>query len=98
MSPSEDDFNELERKIDYLESSVDDITTNIEDLNFNIEELKFSKEDYEIYLYPATIERYLNMLSKLQQVNRRSFFPSSEDKIKKYFNNNFASFDHANIK
>ncbi len=97
MSPSEDDFNELERKIDYLESSVDDITTNIEDLNFNIEELKFSKEDYEIYLYPATIERYLNMLSKLQQVNRRSFFPSSEDKIKKYFNNNFASFDHANI-
>jgi len=98
MSPSEDDFDELERKLDDLESSIDDINIDIEDINFDIEELKFTKEDYEIYLYPASIERYLDILVKLQQKDIGSFFPSSEVRIKKYFNNNFASFDHANIK
>ncbi|MBA7537922.1 hypothetical protein ES705_30194 [subsurface metagenome] len=90
MSPSEDDFDELERKLDDLESSINDI-------NIDIEELKFIK-DYEIYLYPATIERYLDILVKVQQIDKRSFFPSSEVRIEQYFNNNFASFDHANIK
>lgn len=92
MSPTDYDFDELERKLNDLDSSIDDINDNVEDLNFEIEELKFTKDDYEIYLYPTTIKRYLDSLIKLQQ--EETFFPSSEVKIEEYFKKNFASFDH----
>ncbi len=98
MSPSDDDFEDLERKVDNVESSVDDLNIDLEDLNYDIEQLRFSKEDYEIYHYPSIIQRYQNNLVKVQQRPEELFFPSSEERIKEYFKNNFASFDYNKIK
>lgn len=98
VSPSEDKFEELDGKINDLESSIDHINNEIGDINYNIEELKFSKEDYEIYLFPTTVRRYLKNLVKLQQDEYETFFPSSESRIREYFNTNFSPFDHSQIK
>ena len=98
MNPSEEDFDDLENKIYDLESSVSDIKIEIDDINYDIEELKFSKEDYEIYLFPTTVQRYLKNLIELQQNENETFFPSSESRIREYFNTNFGPFDHNQIK
>ncbi len=98
MSPPEESLEDLENDVDNLKDSVHDLEDQIKDIDYNIEELRFSKEDYEIYLFPTTIQRYLNNIIEIQQRDEDSFFPSSETSIENYFQQNFPSFDHNNIK
>lgn len=98
MSPPEDDLEKIKDDIHDVKSNVDDLNEEIENISYIIDELKFTKEDYEIYLFPITIQRYLNNLVNLQQRNGESFFPSYETRIEDYFQTKFPLFDHNKIK
>ena len=51
-----------------LDDKIEDIEIKLEEIYINIDEIKFSKEEYEIYLYPTTINRYIINLINLQHI------------------------------
>lgn len=105
MSGNNKDFNEIESKIEELESKVDEnefkidnLEDRVEDIDFDIENIKFSQDDFEIYLLPSTISKYIENLIKLQKINGFEFYPKSEANIIQYFKPNFKNFDYNHIK
>jgi len=98
MSPPEDDFEDLEHEIEDLKSSIENLDDEIRVINYDLDEMKFSKEDYEIYLFPTTIKRYLDNIIEIQKGKYELFFPSSARRIKEYFTTNFPTFNHIKIK
>lgn len=99
MSPSEEDFEEVDYEINDLKTSVENINNKIKIINYDMGELRFSKKDYEIYLLSPTIKQYLDNIIDIQQKRIVGlFFPSSGTRIKEYFQLNFPTFDHIKIK
>lgn len=97
----EDRLEDVENKIDDHESRIDDHEDKIseyEDRIDDLEEKDVKNEDYKIFLYPATIIKYIRALIELQSKDDKDnkFYPATESNVYTYFN--FLGFDSEIIK
>lgn len=59
---------------------------------------KFSAFDYELFLQPLNIKKYLKNLKRIQNLENEKFFPNEESYIQTYFDEISKNFNHNKIK
>lgn len=81
----------------YTDNVKKDLITELDEFKNLLELFTFSKEEYEIYLFPASIKKYQNNLIKYQHT-QSNFYPSSENMISNYFNETLSDLVLSEIK
>lgn len=67
--------------------------------NFESEQYKrYTWMEYELYLQPNILERYLSRLIKVQKFDEFAFYPISKEKFESYINFLNPKFDYYNLK
>ena len=67
--------------------------------NFESEQYKkYTWMEYELYLQPHILERYLSRLIKAQEIEGFGFYPVSEERFESYIKLLNGKFDHNNLK
>jgi len=67
--------------------------------NFESEQYKrYTWMEYELYLQPHILERYLSRLIKAQDIESFGFYPVSEERFESYIKRLNKNFDHNNLK
>ena len=59
---------------------------------------RFNNAEYELFMQPYFIVKYLKNVIKKQTNPERRFYPNTEDHIQGYFIKNYKNFDHSKIK
>ena len=59
---------------------------------------KFSAFDYDLFLQPLNIRKYLKTLKRIQNLENEKFFPNEESYIQTYFDEISKNFNHNKIK